>query len=58
MSDVHDLTQHGMNNSPEPDEPPLPWDHWSRQRRQWAALGIAAGVLVLGAVVGLVSLWS
>jgi hypothetical protein len=55
MSDVHDLTQTPEDGS---DEPPLPWDSWSKQRRQWTALGIAAGVLVLGAVVGLVSLWS
>ena len=58
MSDVHDLTQNPPSKGPAPDEPPLPWDHWSKERRQWTALGIAAGVLLLGAVAGLVALWS
>jgi hypothetical protein len=58
MSDVHDLLQNASGDSPEPDEPPLPWAQWSRKRRQWTALGIAASLLVLGAVAGLASLWS
>jgi hypothetical protein len=58
MSDMHDLLQNASGGSPEPDEQPLPWAHWSKERRQWTALGIAAGLLALGAVAGLVSLWS
>ena len=58
MSDVHDLIQNPPGGQPEPDSPPLPWDHWSKERRQWTALGAAAGVLLLGVLVGLLSLWS
>ena len=42
----------------DPDDRPLPWEHWSRERRQWTALGAAAGLMLLGIVVGLVSFWS
>jgi hypothetical protein len=48
MSDLHDV----------PPTRPLPWEHWSKDRRQWTALGVAAGLVVLGAIVGLLSLWS
>jgi hypothetical protein len=58
MSDLHDLTQNPPNGQPEPDGRPLPWEHWSKERRQWTALGAAAGVLLLGVLVGLFSLWS
>jgi hypothetical protein len=54
MSDLHDLTQ---TPPAEPDEPSLPWDSWSRERRQWTALGVAGGLLLLGVIVGLVALW-
>jgi H+/Cl- antiporter ClcA len=39
------------------EEGPLPWDHWSRERRQWTALGAAGGLFLLGAATGLVTLW-
>jgi hypothetical protein len=48
MSDLHDVTP----------TRPLPWEHWSKDRRQWTALGAAAALVVLGAIVGLLSLWS
>ena len=47
--------------SPDAGDPagrPMPWEHWSRERRQWTALGVAGGLLLLGAVVGLFSFWS
>jgi hypothetical protein len=58
MSEVHDLEQASPDGGPEPGERPLPWDGWSKERRQWTALGAAAAVLIVGALAGLLSLWS
>jgi hypothetical protein len=58
MSEMHDMINTGAGDSPETGDRPLPWDHWSRERRQWTALGVAAGLLLLGAAAGLVSLGS
>jgi hypothetical protein len=59
MSGVSDLNSTPASpESGDTGERPMPWDHWSRERRQWTALGAAAGVLVLGVVVGLFSFWS
>jgi hypothetical protein len=64
MTDLYDVTTtaagrfvSGLRNRLQADEGPLPWDHWSRERRQWTALGTAAALLLLGAVTGLVTLW-
>jgi hypothetical protein len=58
MSEMHDMINTTAGDSAETGDRPLPWDHWSRERRQWTALGVAAGLLLLGAVAGLVSLGS
>jgi hypothetical protein len=58
VSEMHDMINTAGDDDPGTGDPPLPWDHWSRERRQWTALGVAVGLLLLGAVVGLVSLWS
>jgi hypothetical protein len=65
MSDLHDVSPTPPTTRPTTrpasrptDERPLPWEHWSKDRRQWTALGAAAGLVVLGAIVGLLSLWS
>jgi hypothetical protein len=58
MSDVHEFAQRASDAVHEPEEPPLPWDGWSRQKRQQVAFGIAGGLLLLGALVGLLALWS
>jgi hypothetical protein len=55
MSDLHDVTQ---TPPVERDEQSLPWDSWSRERRQWTAYGVAGGLLLLGVIVGFVALWS
>ena len=59
MSGLNDLSS--TPDSPHAGHPaqrPLPWEHWSRERRQWTALGTAAGLVLLGVVVSLFSFWS
>jgi hypothetical protein len=58
MSDVHEFAQRASDAVQGPDEPPLPWEGWSKQKRQQVAFGIAGGLVLLGAVVGLLTLWS
>jgi hypothetical protein len=58
MSDVHEFAQRASDAVQEPDNPPLPWDGWPMQKRQQVAFGIAGGLLLLGALVGLLALWS
>ena len=56
MSDVHDFAQTASDAVQHPEEL-LPWDGWSRQKRQQVAFGISGALLLLGALVGLVTLW-
>jgi hypothetical protein len=58
MSDRHHVTRSTPAHVAEPRERPLPWEHWSKERRERTALGVAAAVFALGAVVGLLSFWS
>jgi hypothetical protein len=59
MSGVSDLNSTPASpESGDPGERPLPWEHWSRERRQWTALGVAAGLVLLGVLTSLFSFWS
>jgi hypothetical protein len=59
MSGVNDLNPTPTSpGAGDPGERPLPWEHWSKERRQWTSLGAAAGLLLLGVLVGLLSFWS